>query len=136
MSGKTNVVSYIIPIGHFNDDELAQRGLRSINSDNANRDHNVDTEVVWTPSSINIVEVITNVAIMVTNSYDWSVLPLGSTERICSSFEGCSVPLYECLFTKLRVRPPFFDFEVVVMNHLRVAPLQLHPRSMAYMKVF
>lgn len=92
--------------------------------------------MVETPSTLNNVEVITNVEIMVGNSSYFLVLPFGPTERICCSFEGCSVPLYEFIFTRLRVRLPFSDFEVAVINRLRVAPLQLHPGAQAYMEVF
>lgn len=79
------------------------------------------TKVIGTHSTLNIIVAI-NVDIMVGNSLDWSVLPLDFVERICSSFEGCLVLLYECLFTKLRVHFPFSIFEVVVMNRLRVSP--------------
>lgn len=57
-------------------------------------------------------------------------------ERICNSFKGCSVPLYESLFTSLGVRMPFSDFKVAMMNRFRVSPLQLHLEAWAYMKAF
>lgn len=114
--GKYNNVSWISHDDHFKADELSQRGLRLIETNNAKD--------------------IINVGIIVDNSLNWSTLPVCPTKRICISFEGCSVPLYECLFTRLGVRLPFSDFEVAMMNRLRAAPLQPHHGAWAYMKVF
>lgn len=83
--------------------------------------------MLGTPSTLNIVMAITNVYIMVYNPLDWPILPVDLTETIYNSFEGCSVPLYVCLFIRLGACLPFSDFEVIVMNHLRVSPSQLHP---------
>lgn len=92
--------------------------------------------MVGTHSILSIVEAISNVDIMVGNSLDWLILLVCPEERICNSFEGCSVPVYECLFIRLGTCLPFFDFEVVVMDRLRVAPLQLHPGPWDFVKVF
>lgn len=58
------------------------------------------------------------------------------TKRLCSSFDGCLVPFHEFLFSRLRFRLPFNDFEVEVLNHLRITPSQLHLVARAFMKVF
>lgn len=79
-----------------------------------------------TPSMLKIVTAIVDVAIMVGDPLDWSVLLVDLTKRICNSFECYLVPLYECLFTRLGARFPFSNSEVVVMNHLRVSPLKIH----------
>lgn len=70
------------------------------------------------------------------NSLDCAILPVGPDERACSSFEGCSVPMYECVFTMFEMHMPFYDFEVVKMNRLKVSPLQLHPGAWAFMVAF
>lgn len=77
---------------------------------------------VGTTSVLNNVETITSGDIMINNPSDWFLLPVGPTTRIYDSFKGCSVPLYECIFTKLAIHFPFFDFDVVVMDRLRVPP--------------
>lgn len=58
--------------------------------------------------------------IVVRNSLEWSILLVGSKKRICSSFKDCMISLYECLFTRIELWLPFSDFEVVVLNHLKV----------------
>ncbi|KAL5059662.1 hypothetical protein RYX36_031266, partial [Vicia faba] len=57
-----------------------------------------------------------------------------STKRMCSSIEGCSVPSYEFIFTRLSIRFTFSNFEVVVQNRLRVSPSQLYPGAWTFMK--
>lgn len=66
----------------------------------------------------------------------WFVFPVSPEVRIQNSFEGCSFPLHECLFTKLEICLPFSDFEVVMMEHFGVAPPQLHLGAWDFMKVF
>lgn len=106
---------------------LTHKGLRLVEPANANRYPWVAFEVVGTPSVLNTTEVVAKTDITVGNPSDSLILPVGLRERICSSFEGCFVHLYEFLFTKLRVHFPFSDFEVVVIDRLKVAPSQLHP---------
>lgn len=74
--------------------------------------------------------------ITIDNPLDWSILSVGLEKRICSSFEGCLVPMYECLVSMLGVRLPFSDFEVAFMYYLKVAPSHFHPRATTSMKVF
>lgn len=73
---------------------------------------------------------------MVDNPLDWLILSVGLIERIYSYFEDYFVPLYECLFTRLGIRLPFSNFEVAMMNCLKVTPSQLHHRAWVFMKVF
>lgn len=108
--GKSNNVSLIRPDDHFKVDELARKGISLFKLDNDDKYCWVAIQVIWTPSTLNIVTTITNVDIMVENSSDWSVHPVDRVERIYNSLKGCSVPLYECLFTKLGVHFPFFLF--------------------------
>lgn len=93
-------------------------------------------KIVGTLSVLNIVDIVTESDIMVENTPNYAILPLGLDEMTCSSFEGCSVPLYECLFTRLRIRLPFFKFEVVVIDHFNTSPSQLHYEAWDFMKVF
>lgn len=94
-------------------------------------------EIVGTSSILNIVEVVTHTNIIVGNSPNWEILLVGMDERVYNSFEGCSVPMYDCFFTGLGLHIPFSDFEVAVINHLKVPPpQQLHPRAWAFMMAF
>ena len=44
--------------------------------------------------------------------------------------------MYDIVFREMGLRLPFSDFEVVVFRHLRVAPSQLHPNGIAFMRAF
>lgn len=59
-----------------------------------------------------------------------------SGEIICSSSDNCSLPVYECIFTKIGLWLPFSYFEVVILKHLKVPHSQLHTEAWAYMKMF
>lgn len=43
---------------------------------------------------------------------DWSVSYIEPDKRLYNSFNGCLVPFHECLFSILRFRLPFNDFEM------------------------
>lgn len=105
--GMSHVVSWISIDSHFKGDELAQRGIWLFEPDNDYRYHWVVGEVVETPSTLNIVEAIAIIDIIVDNPSNWLILLVGSTERICNTLEGCLVPLNECIFTKLVYTFPF-----------------------------
>lgn len=93
-------------------------------------------KIVWTPSILNIVGDVTKAEITVDDPPDWVIIPIGPDERVCKSFEGCSVPLYECIFSMFEIRLSFSDFEMVVIDHLKIFPSQLHLEDWAFMKVF
>lgn len=67
-------------------------------------------------------------------SYKRLLVSIG--EMICSSFKGYFVPLYKCLFTNLGIRAAFSDFEVAVIDELKVVPSQLNLGAWAFLKVF
>lgn len=98
---------------------MARKGLQLIESVNANRYHCVAVKIVGTFSILNIVEVVIQANFMVGNSPDWAILLIGLNEGACGSFEGYSVPLYGCLFTRLGMCLPFSDFKMAMMNHLK-----------------
>lgn len=82
------------------------------------------TEIIGTPFVFYIVDVVTKVDITVGNPIDWVILPIVMDERVCSYFEGCSGPLYECFFTRLGILLPFSDVHVAVMDHLKFQGLE------------
>lgn len=51
----------------------------------------------------------------------WLVVSVGLEKRICNSFDDYLVPLYECMFSRIGLWLPLFDFEVVVIKHLKVS---------------
>lgn len=57
------------------------------------------------------------------------VLFLEEDKKLCSTYEGCVIPLHECLFSKICLTLPFNDFNVGFFNLGGVAPSQLHPIS-------
>ena len=44
--------------------------------------------------------------------------------------------MYEIAFKDLGLKLPFSDFQVGVFNHLELAPSQLHPNSIAFLRAF
>lgn len=74
------------------------------------------------PSTLEIVAAISNVDIMVDDPSYLSILSKDMKKRIGISLKDYSVPLYEFLFTRLRVCLPLSDFEMVVMDRLRDSP--------------
>lgn len=63
-------------------------------------------------------------------------LPVETKKRICSSFDEYMVPIHECLFTRIGVQLPFYEFEVAFLRYLKVVPSQLHSGSWARIRVF
>lgn len=78
------------------------------------------TEIVGISSILNIVDAIIQDNITIGNSPNWVI------QEGMWIFRGLLGSLYECIFTRLGMHPPFFDFEMVVINHLKVSPLHLH----------
>lgn len=101
---------------------LARKGILLKEWENASRYHWVADKIVGTPSTLSTYKVVTHVDIIFSNSSNYTLLSIGPDKKVCGSFEVCSVPLYECLFTKLGVHITFFYFEVPVMNNLKVSP--------------
>lgn len=77
----------------------------------------VDAKVTSTSSTISIEVALSDANIMVDDHSKWVVLPLSWKKRICDSCEDCMAPFYKCLFTRIGIRLPFFQFEVAVAIH-------------------
>jgi hypothetical protein len=68
---------------------------------------------------------------------DWQILTPGLGKRICSNYKPLGkIPMYQIAFEHLGYRLPFTDFEVAVFRHLDLAPSQLHPNSLAFLRAF
>lgn len=70
-----------------------------------------------------------NTIVEVGSPLDWVLVPVDSNKRIYSSFDGCFIPFYECLFTQLNFRLPFNGFEVGVLKHMKITPSELHQNA-------
>ncbi|MED6187807.1 hypothetical protein PIB30_079994 [Stylosanthes scabra] len=71
----------------------------------------------------------------------YELIPPNSEERVCYynlhfPEERHFIYMYECVFSKLKVRVPFTTFEQEVLYECRVAPTQLHPNSWGLMRAF
>lgn len=69
----------------------------------------MDAEIVGTPSILSTKMTISTTDIMVRDPSDWSVLLVDLKRRTWSSHDGCSIPFYECLFTRLGMRMPYLN---------------------------
>ncbi|CAJ2661442.1 unnamed protein product [Trifolium pratense] len=67
---------------------------------------------------------------------NWEVHAPAEGERICSSYTGCSFTMYEMAFKELGFRLPFNDLEAEIFGRLKVAPSQLHPNSLAFIRAY
>jgi hypothetical protein len=56
------------------------------------------------------------------SSKDLEVVLVYPSSRICSPLAIGGIPMYEIFFTMMRVTLPFSDFEVNVLNHLKIGP--------------
>lgn len=58
---------------------------------------------------------------------DWAISFINEGKTICSRYDICVVPFYECLCTQFKFKLPFSVFEEGFLNHLAISPSQLHP---------
>ncbi|RDX67049.1 hypothetical protein CR513_54111, partial [Mucuna pruriens] len=78
-------------------------------------------------------------AICTRGPWEVKVLPCRPTEVVCAWVGERGAPYFyfcENIFSKLRIRLPFSDFEWSVLRVLNVAPTQLHPNSWAFIRAF
>jgi hypothetical protein len=67
----------------------------------------------------------------------WDIAILAKQRRICHALKERGVfTMYQIAFEEFGYRMPFSDFEVAVFDHLHLAPSQLHPNSLAFMRAF
>lgn len=65
-----------------------------------------------------------------------SVILVVSDKRICSTFEECSIPFYECMFIRINLWLLLSEFELEVLKFQKVSPSQLYPGAWAFIKAF
>jgi hypothetical protein len=56
------------------------------------------------------------------SSNDLEVVLVYPSSRICSPLAIGGLPMYDIVFTIMCVTLPFSDFEVNVLNHLKIGP--------------
>ncbi|CAJ2637044.1 unnamed protein product [Trifolium pratense] len=69
-------------------------------------------------------------------SDNWEVHAPAEGERVCSSYTGGRFTMYEMAFKELGFRLPFNDLEAEIFGRLKVAPSQLHPNSLAFIRAY
>ncbi|MCH83851.1 hypothetical protein A2U01_0004677, partial [Trifolium medium] len=104
-----------------------------------------DPELAWVgPEPRGIASVITPTTLGVYTivEEDWEVqqnwevhLP-NLDHRICSKFPDDGFGMYEFVFKDLKLRLPFSGLPIGVLGWLNLAPSQLHPNSLAFIRAF
>lgn len=61
----------------------------------------------------------------------WLVFLMLKDKRMCNSFDDRMVHFNKCIFSRIGLRVPFSEFELVVLNHLKISHSQFHPGSWA-----
>lgn len=77
-------------------------------------------KILGSPSILSIKTTINATNIVVGCPSNWPVIPVDSGKRICRPFNGCLVPLIECLFSRICLWLPLSEFKVIVLKHLKV----------------
>ncbi|GAU22737.1 hypothetical protein TSUD_138610 [Trifolium subterraneum] len=67
---------------------------------------------------------------------NWEAYMPAEGKRICSEFSAGGFAMYEFIFKELRFRLPFSELCVGVFKTLRLAPSQLYPNLMAFIRAF
>ncbi|MCH85859.1 hypothetical protein A2U01_0006711 [Trifolium medium] len=67
---------------------------------------------------------------------NWDVYCLTAEKRVCSEFSDDGFAMYEFAFKELGFRFPFSDLAAGVFGWLKLAPSQLHPNSLAFIRAF
>lgn len=67
---------------------------------------------------------------------NWEIIVPAKRRRIFHNFGFAHFAMYQIAFQHFGYRLPFSDFEVAIFHHLMVAPSQLHPNSLAFMRAF
>lgn len=96
----------------------------------------VDVKLADTSSTLSIEVSLGEANIVVGNLLEWLVILVIEEKRIRNSINDCMVSFYECLFTRVGLRLPFFKFELAFLKHLKIYPSQIHSGSWVYKRVF
>ncbi|PNX72089.1 hypothetical protein L195_g027978, partial [Trifolium pratense] len=64
------------------------------------------------------------------------VAPEPRGERICSSYIEGGFTMYEMAFKEMGYRLPFNNLEAEIFGRLKVAPSQLHPNALAFIRAY
>jgi hypothetical protein len=67
---------------------------------------------------------------------NFAVYNPGPQHQICSTFHRNDFGMYEFVYRELRLKLPFSPLAVEIFDWLRLAPLQIHPNSMAFVIAF
>ncbi|MCI11830.1 hypothetical protein A2U01_0032932, partial [Trifolium medium] len=67
---------------------------------------------------------------------NWDVYCPTAGKRVCSEFFDDGFSMYEFAFKELGFRLPFSDLATGVFGWLKLAPSQLHPNSLAFIRAF
>ncbi|CAJ2677122.1 unnamed protein product [Trifolium pratense] len=94
-----------------------------------------ETESVYQGCESDIPETMCT-DIQTPHTEDFEVRIPTARHRICGNWAWGTIPMYEIAFKHLGIRLPFTDLEVSIFRHLHLAPSQLHPNSLAFIKAF
>ncbi|CAJ2653374.1 unnamed protein product [Trifolium pratense] len=67
---------------------------------------------------------------------NWEVHMPAEGERICSPYTEGGFTMYEMAFKEMGFRLPFNNLEAEIFGRLKVAPSQLHPNSLAFIRAY
>ncbi|CAJ2646588.1 unnamed protein product [Trifolium pratense] len=67
---------------------------------------------------------------------NWEVQMPAEGERICSPYTEGGFTMYEMAFKEMGYRLPFNNLEAEIFGRLRVAPSQLHPNALAFIRAY
>ncbi|MCH82876.1 hypothetical protein A2U01_0003689 [Trifolium medium] len=67
---------------------------------------------------------------------NWDVYCPTAGKRVCSEFSDNGFIMYEFAFKELGFRLPFSTLATGVFGWLKLAPSQLHPNSLAFIRAF
>ncbi|MCI63369.1 hypothetical protein A2U01_0084626, partial [Trifolium medium] len=67
---------------------------------------------------------------------NWEVHCPLEGRRICSPFSESGFSMYEFVFKDLKFHMPFSNLTIRVFGRLNLAPSQLHPNSLAFIRAF
>ncbi|PNX62585.1 hypothetical protein L195_g053060 [Trifolium pratense] len=67
---------------------------------------------------------------------NWEVHMPAEGERICSSYTEGGFTMYEMAFKEMGYRLPFNNLEAEIFGRLKVAPSQLHPNALTFIRAY